>query len=361
MVDSFSHNPSDLSARLNGIVRDLNDKPCALLKVKVNDEITNCEGGNVGEMVKRGTIKYIYISPTARYIQLEFDSHFPLTITFADYGYKCLKGLASYEVIIKEVQQNNSQAPVSQQNFVSSSSAVGFGSRMKEEFIVKGVKFSMICVEGGTFSMGATEEMQYSYSDEKPVHPVTLPTYYIGETEVTWALWKAVMEESSSFHIEGDSYPAGGVSWYDCQIFIKKLNQLTGRIFSLPTEAQWEYAARGGKKSRHTQYSGSNNIDDVAWYHGNCESKIHPVGQKLPNELGLYDMTGNVWEWCFDWKGSYRSDSQIDPTGPDRGDSRVCRGGSWDDDICCCHSSSRLGYTPSNRRHNVGFRLALLQ
>ena len=153
--------------------------------------------------------------------------------------------------------------------------------------------------------------------------------------------------------------PVENVSWDDCQEFISKLNQLTGMTFSLPTEAQWEYAARGGKHSRHTQYSGSKNIDDVAWYKSNSGSKTHPVGQKLANELGLYDMSGNVWEWCSDWKGSYSSSSETDPTGPDSGDCRVRRGGCWYYWPSDCRSSSRYYFEPSRRGYNLGLRLAL--
>ena len=226
-----------------------------------------------------------------------------------------------------------------------------------EEFEVHGVKFTMIRVEGGTFRMGATEEMDDSYGDEKPVHEVTLSTYYIGETEVTQALWLAVMGSNPS-HFKGDNLPVESVSWKDCQQFITKLNQLTGRTFSLPTEAQWEYAARGGNKSRHTQYSGSKNIGDVAWYSSNSGYETHPVGEKLPNELGLYDMSGNVWEWCSDWYGDYSSGSQRDPAGPNSGVNRVNLGGCWFNEPRICRSSCRFSHEPSFRNSGLGLRLA---
>ena len=231
---------------------------------------------------------------------------------------------------------------------------------VKEEFNVKGVKFNMIRVEGGTFSMGATPEMEKPYKDEKPAHEVTLSTYYMGETEVTQALWQAVMGSNPSF-FKGDNLPVESVSWDDCQVFISKLNQLTGRRFSMPTEAQWEYASRGGNKSRHTQYSGSNNIDEVAWYDGNSGIKTHPVGLKQKNELGLYDMSGNVWEWCSDKYGNYSSSSQTNPTGPSSGDDRVFRGGGWFFGPGGCRSSSRFHNLPSCRNGDLGLRLALLQ
>ena len=170
-------------------------------------------------------------------------------------------------------------------------------------FEANGVSFTMIPVEGGTFTRGATSEMTEPSDWEKPTHQVTLSSYYIGETEVTQALWKAVMGSNPSW-FKGDDLPVEKVSWDDCQTFISKLNALTGKNFRLPTEAEWEFAARGGNQSRHTQFSGSSRIDDVAWYDGNSGDKTHPVKTKQPNELGIYDMTGNVWEWCQDWYGS---------------------------------------------------------
>ena len=153
--------------------------------------------------------------------------------------------------------------------------------------------------------MGATSEQgEDADSDEKPAHQVTLSDYYIGETEVTQALWKAVMGTNPS-NFKGDSNPVEKVSWNDCQEFIRKLNSLTGRTFRLPTEAEWECAARGGNQSKGYKYSGSNKIKDVAWYDGNSKDKTHAVKTKPSNELGLYDMSGNVNEWCWDLYGAY--------------------------------------------------------
>ncbi|MBO4772403.1 MAG: SUMF1/EgtB/PvdO family nonheme iron enzyme, partial [Bacteroidales bacterium] len=188
----------------------------------------------------------------------------------------------------------------------------------------------MIFVQGGTFQMGATSEQGDDAFDwEKPVHSVTLSDYYIGETEVTQGLWKAVMGNNPSNFAKGDNYPVDSVSWYDVQDFLKKLNAKTGRTFCLPTEAQWEFAARGGNKSQRFKYNGSNNIDDFAWYNGNSNSQTHAVKQKLPNELGIYDMSGNVWEWCQDWYGQYSNVAVTNPQGASSGSSRVLRGGSW--------------------------------
>ena len=220
------------------------------------------------------------------------------------------------------------------------------------------VSYRMIPVSGGTFTMGATSEMWEPESFEKPTHQVTLSSYSIGETEVTQALWKAVMGSNPSY-FKGDNLPVEQVSWDDCQTFIRKLNGLTGQHFRLPTEAEWEFAARGGNQSRHTQYSGSDNIDDVAWYASNSGIKTHPVKTKQPNELGIYDMTGNVWEWCQDRFGSYNSYAQTNPTGASSGSDRVNRGGSWHSYPWSCRSSVRSYYTPDDGGYHLGLRLVL--
>ena len=223
----------------------------------------------------------------------------------------------------------------------------------------------MVYVEGGTFTMGATtEQTTEANSDERPTHKVTLSDYYIGETEVTQALWSAVMGTNPSY-FTGNNNPVEKVSYTDCIEFINKLNELfsgklNGMKFALPTEAQWEFAARGGNKSRGYKYSGSNYIGDVAWYDNNSDSKTHPVAQKRPNELGLYDMSGNVWEWCRDWYGGYSSSSQTNPIGPTNGSIRVSRGGSWYSNARNCRVSIRGYNFPSFRCYFLCFRLALV-
>ena len=223
---------------------------------------------------------------------------------------------------------------------------------------VGNVAYNMKRVEGGTFTMGATAEMSEPDSDEKPTHQVTLSSYAIGETEVTQALWQAVMGNNPSY-FKGDILPVESVSWDDCQTFINKLNKLTGQRFRLPTEAEWEFAARGGNRSNHTQYSGSSRLDDVAWYGDNSGDKTHPVKTKRANELGIYDMAGNVREWCQDWKGSYSSSSQSNPTGPGSGSGRVNRGGGWGIIARYCRSSYRGCNSTGSRYYNLGLRLAL--
>ena len=278
---------------------------------------------------------------------------------------------------------------------------------------VNGVSFKMVKVQGGTFTMGSTSEQGSDASDyEKPTHRVTLSNYYIGETEVTQQLWKAVMgnnpsdfgpKETNVAKCSYDSFvadakqlnakkpgtvriptrqewdaamvttegslkrPVENVSWDDCQEFIRRLNQLTGRNFRLPTEAEWEFAARGGVKSRGYRYSGSNNIGTVAWYDEIARYKsesspdygTHNVKPKQPNELGLYDMSGNVKEWCSDWFGDYSSVAQTNPKGASSGSHRVSRGGSWFLNAWRCRVSYRDYCSPSHRGFDLGLRLAL--
>lgn len=240
-------------------------------------------------------------------------------------------------------------------------SAPGAGDSTSESkvYTVNGVSFKMISVEGGTFTMGATAEQGNDADDyEKPKHQVTLSSYAIGETEVTQELWAAVMGSNPSY-FSGNQLPVESVSWDDCQAFITKLNQLTGANFRLPTEAEWEFAARGGHKTLGYKYAGSNIIGDVAWYDGNSSSKTHTVAQKKPNELGLHDMSGNVLEWCQDWYGSYDDTSvQTNPTGPTSGTYRALRGGGWISSAKYCRVSRRDNYIPFDAPYYVGLRLA---
>ena len=224
------------------------------------------------------------------------------------------------------------------------------------EFTVNGVTFKMIRVDGGIFLMGSTS----GEADEEPVHEVRVKSFSIGQTEVTQELWEAVMGNNPSL-IKGKKNPVEQVSWDDCQMFIQKLNKLTGRKFRLPTEAEWEFAARGGTQSKGYTYSGSNKIEDVAWYVGNSDKITYEVASKYPNELGIYDMSGNVWEWCQDWyaRDYYSYCVAINPTGPSSGYLRVNRGGSRGSYASGCRVSSRSGNPHEFEYNYVGFRLAL--
>ena len=248
------------------------------------------------------------------------------------------------------------------------SSAATYTPEVKT-YYANGVAFQMVEVRGGTFTMGATSEQgSDAKSDEKPTHEVTLSDYYIGKTEVTQALWKAVMgktvsqiasENNWDKYGVGDNYPMYYISWNDCKAFISKLNALTGKTFRVLTEAEWEYAARGGSKSRGYKYSGSNTLDDVAWYSGISDYETHEVGTKSPNELGLYDMSGNVGEWCSDWYDDYSSASQTNPKGPDSGANRIGRGGGWWYYARGCRCSIRGDFGPDYRNEFLGLRLCL--
>ena len=235
---------------------------------------------------------------------------------------------------------------------------VTFTSAQNLTFTVDGVSFTMVYVPAGTFTMGATSEQgSDAWEYEIPTHNVTLNSYYIGQTEVTQALWKAVMGSTPSYY-QGDQLPVESVSWYDCQEFIMRLNSKTGKQFRLPTEAEWEYAARGGQ-SGGTKYAGSNDINSIAWYDNNATNEPHNVATKSPNSLGIYDMSGNVCEWCQDWYGDYSSSSQTNPKGPSNGYFRVNRGGSWSYDAGGCRVSFRGLNSPSDGYDNFGLRLVL--
>jgi formylglycine-generating enzyme required for sulfatase activity len=236
------------------------------------------------------------------------------------------------------------------------------GSKIKFKVIAVGKKVlapldhEMIFVEGGTFQMGSNS----AGSNEKPVHSVTLSTFYIGKYEVTQAQWQAVMGSNPSYFKDCDQCPIEQVSWNDVQDFIRKLNAQTGKNYRLPTEAEWEYAAKGGKSSKGYTYSGSNNWNLVAWYMTNSGNKTNSVGGQQANELGIYDMTGNVWEWCSDWYGAYNSYSETNPTGASTGERRVLRGGGWNCASDLCSSTCRLKkFYPDISDDVCGFRLVL--
>ena len=250
----------------------------------------------------------------------------------------------------------------------------------------------MIFVEGDTFMMGSED-----YSREKPVHPVTVSSFYIGKYPVTQALFKAVMKNiENPSYFKGDKRPVEQVSWFDAVVFCNALNALCGfescyfsdgsfqqlfgrntegmfellndgdvflktntKGYRLPTEAEWEFAARGGNKSEHSKYAGSHRLNEVAWYDDNSHGETKPVGLKLENELGLHDMTGNVWEWCYDWYSSYDKAAVTNPIGATKGRSRVLRGGGWDFEAQFCRLTLRPHFTPSYRINYIGFRLVL--
>ena len=262
--------------------------------------------------------------------------------------------IATVDVKLSDVKVSNVQS-----SDAKISAVTGSTDRI---FTVGGVTFTMKLLEAGTFQMGGT------IHPFQPIHSVTITKdYYIGETEVTQALWKAVTGYSptligdawSTKYGLGDNYPAYNISYEDVQSFIRKLNSMTGENFRMPTEAEWEFAARGGNKSKGYTYSGSNTIGDVAWYSDNSSSKTHIVKTKAANELGIYDMSGNVSEWCKDWFDYYKSFPQTDPTGPATSTGRVNRGGEWKFSAVGCKCGSRECSATFYRTEHIGFRLAL--
>ena len=234
-------------------------------------------------------------------------------------------------------------------------------SLQRLEIEVNGINFTMQRVEGGSFIMGATLDQtdKDTYTD-KPAHLVFLSPYYIATTEVTVQLWRAVIPEREIINPKGyPTVPISYVSWFDCQEFVRRLDSITGLPFRLPTEAEWEYAARGGAKSKAYRFAGGDEADSVGWTYSCSGEWKHPVGRKLPNELGLYDMTGNVSEWCQDIYGPYTLSTQPDPCGADTGSYRIVRGGSYDECVANSHLSVRRWYLPETATEYIGFRVAL--
>ena len=452
-VESFSLAATDISAQTQPR-KDLNDAPCALVKVQFVGDILDMEGNVIKPLVKKGNETWAYMTHGSQQMKVLSKDYLPIMVDFSNYGISQVEKNKTYVLVLtkptggaesvmqqcqtliirytpstatvlvdnKMLRGNNGVAkttlPVGQHSYIvacdgyeseegtvklkasvpsnlqitltresvgagivnqqqsenqqssntyvasssnnpSGSPSVASGSYTIFIPVKDGISIEMVKVEAGTFMMGATSEMKDSYGWEKPVHQVTLTNdYYMGKYEVTQALWEAVMGSNPSY-FKGDNLPVENMSWKDCQRFISKLNSMTGRKFRLPTEAEWEYAARGGKKSRGYQYSGSSNISDVAWYDGNSGDKTHPVGTKQANELGIYDMTGNVLEWCQDWYGSYYSSSQTNPTGATSGSRHVNRGGSWAKNVRRSSSSCRYGVIYVDRDLDLGFRLAL--
>lgn len=218
-------------------------------------------------------------------------------------------------------------------------------------------KIEMVTVQGGSFQMGSDEGTPI----EKPIHSVNLGSFQVGKYEVTQALWYVVMESKPSFHKNCMNCPVENVSWFDVQDFVDKLNKMTGKHYRLPTEAEWEFAARGGNASKNYRYSGSDYLDSIGWQRLNSNDSTHTVGKKIPNELGIYDMSGNVLEWVQDWSdGEYYKTSPADnPQGPVNGRTRVAKGGSYVYNSFFCRNTSRHFNFPDIPKRDLGFRLAL--
>ena len=360
LIPEFELASSDLTAQLQPR-KDTNDKNCALVKVQFVGEVLDVEGNVVSPLGKHNNEVWVYMPQNSRQIKVITKNFLPIMVTFADFGVEKLEGNRTYVLVLN--QNGNTVRPTEpiaqstvQQKPTTRLSSGTSGSTITIP-VKDGISIEMVKVEAGTFMMGATPEMKNPIFKEEPVHQVTLTKdYYIGKYEVTQALWKAVMGNNPSFN-EGGNLPVERMSYTECLMFISKLNDMTGMIFRLPTEAEWEFAARGGRKNRGYQYSGGNKLSDVAWYDANSNYKTHPVGTKLANELGIYDMSGNVAEFCHDRYETYSETPQIDPIG--KGKSLVRRGGSWREGTWFCRSSCREDQLPGDYGYTTGFRLVL--
>ena len=348
-VESMVSTPMDQTANLaENMYQDLNGDYGGLVKVRLAAPNATFEGW-VLKQTPRGAGEYwVFMAKGSTRLTVKVPDCLPLEVNFRDYKDCIIQSKHTYVMTI--TLPTKTPQPVNDE----------LSSKASVVFEVNGVSFKMVRVEGGSFSMGATEEQGTdAYPNEKPAHKVTLPSFCIGETEVTESLWLAVMGNNSSFFSDSPDKPMVNVSWMECQKFIIKLNGLTGKSFRLPTEAEWEYAARGGNQSKHYKYSGSNNINDVAWHGGNSDGKTHAVKTKAPNELGIYDMSGNVWEWCEDLYDDYSPIPQTAPKGAITGTKYINRGGCWDVDSRNCRVTYRNSFTSSYRSYYIGLRLAL--
>lgn len=346
-VSSFRKLDNDLVARTSAKT-DQNGEPCAVIKVVVSADGFIFEGdglGIVSSEYKTGEY-WLYVPYGAKHLTIKH-TNFGVLRQYA-YPVKIEK-LCTYELVL-------STSSVTEENRQETESMLEHKNLI---FTVNGCQFSMVYVEGGTFNMGATSEQgSDAEPDEKPVRNVAVGNFYIGKFEVTQDLWRAVMGNNPSQFQNGGDFPVENVSWNDCQTFIVRLNQLTGKSFRLPTETEWEYSARGGLMSRGFKYAGANFVKKVAWLTGNSHKKTHPVGQKWPNELGLYEMSGNVWEWCQDWYDAC-ADASADSASEEVRCGRVLRGGAWSSNAKHCRVSYRNGINPDYKYGDFGLRLCL--
>ena len=356
IVEKYNSDAGSMHTDINGYLTIFSEKA---LKQKVSVEILSLSNtSNQNITIATAVLKYSGgISITTATDFWIFNKKIGYIVTNDQERYK-LKNDNADNLTSKDTESNTTNTSTDYEQDILINNNLSLENH--KIITIGNVSFKMILVPSGTFQMGATKEQDnYAFNDEKPVHSVSLSDYYIGETEVTQELWQAVMNNNPSIN-KGEKYPVDNVTWHECQEFIKKLNKATNLCFRLPTEAEWEYAARGGNKSRNFIYSGSNNPNDIAIFKTDEKDGMQHVKSKQPNELGLYDMSGNVWEWCEDKVGYYSSKTITNPKFIESGSSeRIMRGGSWKFDAKECRVSYRGNYYPSSRRDDNGVRLVM--
>ena len=342
----IKYSPTSASVLVdNKFVKGTNGIAETTLTVGQHSYIVACDGYESEE----GTLKLKASSPSTIQISL-------LKESIVDNGIS--ENNNQHIEDIKETTDNSSMKIANTPDLISETENENKTDADRIEKLLEKLNNDMVYIEAVEFTMGATKEQKgEANSDEKPAHPVVLNCFNLCKYEVTQELWEAVMGDNPS-HFKGKNLPVENVSWDDCLKFIMKLNELTGKKYRLPTEAEWEYAARGGSNSMHYKYSGGNSLEYVSWYFHNSMDKTHTVGMMKPNELGLYDMSGNVWEWCQDWYGSYGKKTAYYPTGPIKAYNKVFRGGGYDNGDTYCRCSYRNGTAPQNKFKNLGLRLA---
>ena len=342
----IKYSPTSASVLVdNKFVKGTNGIAETTLTVGQHSYIVACDGYESEE----GTVKLKASSPSTIQISL-------LKESIVDNGIS--ENNNQHIEDIKETTDNSSMKIANTPDLISETENENKTDADRIEKLLEKLNNDMVYIEAVEFTMGATKEQKgEANSDEKPAHPVVLNCFNLCKYEVTQELWEAVMGDNPS-HFKGKNLPVENVSWDDCLKFIMKLNELTGKKYRLPTEAEWEYAARGGSNSMHYKYSGGNSLEYVSWYFHNSMDKTHTVGMMKPNELGLYDMSGNVWEWCQDWYGSYGKKTAYSPTGPIKAYNKVFRGGGYDNGDTYCRCSYRNGTAPQNKFKNLGLRLA---
>lgn len=410
VVKSFEVSPTDITAAYLPRT-DSNGEACAVVKVQLPSEITQFEGNVVGGVENKAGEYWVYMAGGSNGITLHYPNAAPLKVVFADYGVARLEPRTTYTLrlaieqtsdkgainvdylpfgatvtldgkaattspdIFRDVKPGKHTVGISAGGYEPSTVTVRVGKGETADLrgalrpaantgnaIVDNLIRNMVYVEGGTFKMGDKDYLNHYYYDN-PLHDVTLSGFYIGKFEVTQEEWAAVMglpQPPGESKFTGRKKPAANQSWDVCQQFIARLNELTGLTFRLPTEAEWEFAARGGNKSHGYKFAGSDDFSAVGWGGSKGLDTLYvDVGTKQPNELGLYDMSGNVSEWCQDWYGKLTTQPEVNPTGPPVGTERVRRGGSWYYDDSSYEVYCRRRSKPTTRGTNIGFRLAM--